>query len=79
MHSRRHQNYLVYVGVRLLDLHRILDFRGSFYLYCDAAAAHYLKCVLDCIFFGGQLPGGARLVSGGGRAGGWQNILFFMF
>ena len=48
-HSRSHQNYLVYVGVRLLDLHRILDFRGSLYLYCDAAAAHYLKCVLDCI------------------------------
>ena len=26
-----------------------LDFRGSLCLYCDAAASHYLKCVLDCI------------------------------
>ena len=50
MHSRPHQNYLAYVGVRLLEMHRVLNDRGSLYLHCDASASHYLKCVLDCIF-----------------------------
>ena len=50
MHSRPHQNYLAYMGVRLLEMHRVLHDRGSLYLHCDATASHYLKVVLDCIF-----------------------------
>ena len=42
--------YLAMMGVRLLELHRILKLSGSIYLHCDTAAGHYLKLLLDSIF-----------------------------
>jgi DNA modification methylase len=42
--------YLVMMGVRLLELRRVLKPSGSLYLHCDASASSYLKVLLDVIF-----------------------------
>jgi site-specific DNA-methyltransferase (adenine-specific) len=42
--------YLVYMTVRLVEMHRILKPTGSLYLHCDPTASHYLKIMLDGIF-----------------------------
>lgn len=43
--------YLVMMTARLLELHRVLKPTGSLYLHCDPTASHYLKIVLDTIFW----------------------------
>lgn len=42
--------YLAMMGVRLIELHRVLKPNGSIYLHCDSTANHYLKILLDAIF-----------------------------
>lgn len=42
--------YLVNIGIRLVEMHRVLKKTGSFYLHCDHRASHYLKALLDAIF-----------------------------
>ena len=42
--------YLVMMGLRLVELHRVLKPTGSFYLHCDPTASHYLKIILDQVF-----------------------------
>ena len=42
--------YLVMMGVRLVELHRVLKQTGSLYLHCDPTSSHYLKILLDAIF-----------------------------
>ena len=42
--------FLCYMGVRLMEMHRILRSDGSLYLHCDPTASHYLKMMLDAIF-----------------------------
>ncbi len=42
--------YLCWLGVRLLEMHRVLRDDGSLYLHCDPTASHYLKSLLDAIF-----------------------------
>ncbi len=42
--------YLCWLGVRLMEMHRVLRNDGSLYLHCDATASHYLKSLLDAIF-----------------------------
>ena len=44
------KSYLIYMAVRLLEMHRILKPTGSIYLHCDPTMSHYLKLVLDAIF-----------------------------
>ena len=53
-HSVGMRAYLTFMGVRLLELHRVLKSTGSLYLHCDDTAAHYLKGVLDCVFGSGN-------------------------
>ena len=38
------------MGVRLLEMHRVLRDDGSIYLHCDTTACHYLKTLMDAIF-----------------------------
>jgi adenine specific DNA methylase Mod len=45
--------YLVMMGVRLNELHRVLKPTGSLFLHCDSTASHYLKLMLDALFGGG--------------------------
>lgn len=49
-HGKSMQAYLIFMAVRLLEIHRILKQTGSMYLHCDPTAGHYLKLLLDGIF-----------------------------
>jgi len=42
--------YLIFMTIRLIEMHRILKDSGSVYLHCDPTASHYLKVILDKIF-----------------------------
>ena len=42
--------FLCWLGVRLLEMHRILRPDGSLYLHIDHKAHAYVKCLLDAIF-----------------------------
>lgn len=44
--------YLVHMTQRIVEIHRVLKPRGSFYLHCDPTASHYLKLVCDAVFCG---------------------------
>ncbi|MCY4419492.1 MAG: DNA methyltransferase [Cytophagales bacterium] len=49
-HSEGMGAYLCFMGVRLLEMHRLLKPTGSIYLHCDPTASHYLKAIMDAIF-----------------------------
>ena len=49
-HSDGMGAFLCYMGVRLIEMHRVLKPTGSLYLHCDATASHYLKQLLDAVF-----------------------------
>ena len=49
--------FLCYMGVRLLEMHRILKPTGSLYLHCDDTADSYLRMMLDAIFGGSNRRG----------------------
>ena len=44
------KSYLIYMAVRLLEMHRILKDTGSIYLHCDPTMSHYLKLLMDAVF-----------------------------
>ena len=44
------KSYLIYIAIRLLEMHRILKNTGSIYLHCDPTMSHYLKLIMDAIF-----------------------------
>ena len=47
---REWDEYLAYMAVRLLEMHRLLKSSGSIYLHCDPTMSHYLKVISDSIF-----------------------------
>ena len=49
-HGKSMKAYLIMMGVRLLEMKRLLKPTGSIYLHCDPTASHYLKMVMDTIF-----------------------------
>ena len=49
-HGRGMQSYLIMMGVRLLEMKRLLKETGSIYLHCDPTASHYLKLLMDVVF-----------------------------
>lgn len=42
--------FLCFMGVRMLEMKRVLREDGSIYLHCDPAAGHYLKELMDAVF-----------------------------
>ena len=42
--------FLCFMGVRLIEMRRVLRDDGSLYLHCDPTASHYLKALMDAIF-----------------------------
>jgi len=42
--------FLCWLGVRLIEMHRVLKPTGSIYLQCDSTASHYIKAIMDSIF-----------------------------
>ena len=49
-HGKGMQSYLIMMGVRLLEMRRLLKPTGSIYLHCDPTASHYLKLLMDAVF-----------------------------
>ena len=49
-HGPSMKAYLIMMGIRMLEMHRILKPTGTLYLHCDDTAAHYLKIMMDNIF-----------------------------
>lgn len=48
--EKSNKYYLIYMGIRLLEIHRVLKDTGSMYLHCDGTMSHYLKILCDIIF-----------------------------
>ena len=42
--------YLCMMGVRLVELRRVLKPSGNIFLHCDTTAGHYLKILMDAVF-----------------------------
>ena len=42
--------YLCWLGVRVLEMHRVLKPTGSIYLHCDHTAGAWIKAMLDAVF-----------------------------
>ena len=42
--------YLIYMGIRLAEMHRVLKDTGSIYYHCDPTMSHGVKLIMDCIF-----------------------------
>jgi len=40
-HGKGMKSYLIMMGVRLLEMRRVLKDTGSIYLHCDCTASHY--------------------------------------
>ena len=49
-HSKGMKAYLIMMGIRMLEMRRVLKPKGSIYLHCDPTASHYLKTMMDSIF-----------------------------
>ena len=49
-HGRSMKSYLIMMGLRMLEMRRILKETGSIYLHCDPTASHYLKLLMDAVF-----------------------------
>ena len=49
-HGEPIRAYLAYMGIRLIEMHRVLKETGSIYLHCDPSVSHYLKAAMDSIF-----------------------------
>ena len=49
-HGKGMQAYLIFMAVRLIEMHRVLKPTGSIYLHCDPTASHYLKMLMDSLF-----------------------------
>ena len=47
--TKSDKSYLIYMAVRLLEMHRILKRTGSIYLHCDPTMSHSLKLLMDAI------------------------------
>ncbi|MCY3781518.1 MAG: DNA methyltransferase [Chloroflexi bacterium] len=69
--------FLCWIGVRLMEMHRILRLDGTLYLHLDHTAVAYVKCLLDGIF--GRKNFITEIIwnygtPSGGRAGGRKPI-----
>ena len=50
VHGKGMKSYLIMMGVRLVEMRRVLKETGSIYLHCDPTASHYLKLLMDAVF-----------------------------
>ena len=48
-HGKSMKSYLIMMGLRMLEMRRILKETGSIYLHCDSTASHYLKLLMDAV------------------------------
>ena len=50
VHSAGMSAYLNMLGVRMLEIERVLNPSGSVYLHCDDTSSHYLRLCMDAVF-----------------------------
>lgn len=50
IHGDSMMAYLIYMGIRLIEMRRVLAAEGTIYLHCNQYAGHYLKLLLDAVF-----------------------------
>ena len=50
VNGNKDKAYLIYMAMRLLEMHRILKDTGSIYLHCDQNMSHSLKLMMDSLF-----------------------------
>ena len=43
-------SFLLFMSLRIVEMHRLLKPTGSVYLHCDHHASHYLKQLMDIVF-----------------------------
>ena len=67
------KSYLIYMAVRLLEMHRVLKPTGSIYLHCDPTMSHYLKLVMDAVVGKAQFRNEIVWQRASGRAKGSQH------
>ncbi len=48
-HGKSMMAYLIFMAVRLVELHRILKPTGSIYLHCDDTASNWLRALMDAV------------------------------
>ena len=56
-HGKSWKSYLSFMGIRLMEMHRLLKETGSIYLHCDWHMNSPLRLLMDMIFGGGNLRG----------------------
>ena len=49
-HSLNLGAFLCFMGVRLLEMKRVLKDTGSIYVHMDPTASHYVKTSMDAVF-----------------------------
>ena len=49
-HGKPMQSYLIYMGIRTIEMQRLLKPTASIYLHCDPTAGAYLKMLMDAVF-----------------------------
>ena len=50
VNGKKHKAYLIYMAIRLIEMHRVLTDVGSIYLHCDNTMVDSLKLLMDSIF-----------------------------
>ena len=64
--------FICWLGVRVLEMQRVLKPTGSIYLHCDPTASHYIKAMMDAIFGRKNFRNEIVWKRHSGRAGGKQ-------
>ena len=83
LHSAEMADYLTFMTVRLLELHRVLKPSGSIYLQCDPKTVHYLRAVMDAVFssenFRNEISWRRDRIEAGDRRWAWHHdtLLFY--
>ena len=49
-HGKPMQSYLIYMGIRMLEMQRLLKPTASIYLHCDPTASAWLRTAMDAVF-----------------------------
>ena len=48
--GERAQAYILYMAIRLIEMHRVLKPTGSIYYHCDPVMSHGVKLLMDSVF-----------------------------
>ena len=48
--GKSNMSYMIYMAIRMLEMHRLLKDTGSIYLHCDPTMSHSLKLMMDAVF-----------------------------